>query len=145
MSVPKANLLKLKAESHDDLEILSACLQDACFPASAMHYDSTTKVFTILANRFMWEHEPHAHQGEEVYKRVHSGIYFSHVQGVKHKNVEQANTTEFLNLLAIHAKKDGQIHLVFSDQREICLHIDKITCHVKDLHEPWHTTQKPTH
>jgi hypothetical protein len=139
------SLLRLRAEDSHDLKIMSCCLQDAFLPATAIHYSSEDKIFALLVNRFMWEQEPEIHDGHLLYKRVHSGLYFSHVSHVRHWNIDQQNATDLLNLLAIHGDKDGEIHLLFSGEKQICLHVEKLLCHLKDLHEPWYTPQKPAH
>jgi hypothetical protein len=140
-----SSLLKLRAEDQQDLKVISACLQDAILPASAMSYHPDEKMFAILANRFMWEQDAEQHEGQEMFKRVHTGVYFSQVKEVKYLNIDQTNTIDFMNLLAISGDKEGEIDLIFSNERQICLYVDKIMCYLKDLHEPWHTPQKPSH
>ena len=137
--------LKIKGEDLHDLKIISACMQDAIFPATAMSYHADEKLFVILANRFMWEKEPIEHQESLMYHRVHSGLYFCHVEQIHHWNIDQLDATDPLNLLAIHSDHPQEIHLVFSNQKQIRLKIEKIKCYLKDLHEPWHTPQKPAH
>ncbi len=145
MTKAQSSLVKLRAETPQALKIISACLQDSLFPATAMTYDSDHKVFTVLANRFMWEKDAILHEGKPIYQRVHSGVYFGNVKQIKHWNIDRNDATNFLNLMAVYGDKQGEIHLVFSDNKQICLQIDDISCHLKDLHKPWHTHQKPEH
>lgn len=144
MSTP-ATPLKLRAEDSNDLKILSACFQDALLPGSAMEYTPEEGRFTVIANRFMWEQDPITHEGQDLYKRVHAGLHFIHVKDVKHRAIDFKDPTRIHNLLALHGDKDGEIHLLFSNKGQICLHVEKISCHFKDLHEPWYTPLKPNH
>lgn len=144
-SPSKHKPLRLKAEDPHDLKILSALLQDALIHTGGMHYSPDAHLFTILANRFCWEAEPEEVEGEKLHKRTHSGLHFSHVTQVRHSGIDQAHHHKHHNLLAVHADKEGEIHLIFSDGEQICLHVDQIMAHLTDLHEHWWTHQKPEH
>ncbi len=137
--------LKLRAEDHQDLKIMGAYLQDSLIPMTAFYYNKDSKYFSILANRFCWEVAPQMDTGTPLYSRVHSGLHFSHVHNVRHKGLNLNDPTKTLNLLTMHGDKKGEIHLMFSDHCEICLHVEKIMCHFHDLHEAWWTHQKPQH
>jgi hypothetical protein len=47
--------LKLRAEDAEDLDVVSACLQDAIVPLSDMEFLAGEKRFVLVANRFRWE------------------------------------------------------------------------------------------
>jgi hypothetical protein len=137
--------LKLRAEDFHDLSIISACFQDAVLPASAMEYVSEDKRFTLVANRFMWEEGPLDHEEGTLYKRIHSGLHFSHVHKVRHKGISFHNPTKIHNLLALKGDENGDVHLIFSDGGHIHLQMEKLLCHCHDIHEPWYTHVKPGH
>lgn len=137
--------LKLRAEDPADLQIISACIQDAIFPSTAMEYAREERRFSLIANRFMWEEEPLDHQDQKLYKRVHSGLHFTHVNQVHQRDLNLCDPTKLHNLLMLHGDKKGEINLLFSDQGEIRLIVDKIYCHFHDLHEPWYTHVMPYH
>lgn len=137
--------LKLRAEDHQDLTVMAAYLQDSLIPTTGFYYNKEGKYFSILANRFCWEVNPHVNDETPLYSRVHSGIHFAHVHHVRHKGIDLKDPTQTLNLLTLHGDQEGEIHLLFSDGCEICLHVEKIMCHFHDLHEAWWTHQKPKH
>lgn len=138
--------LKLKALNYKDLRVIASCLQDAILFPSLMHYHVNENVFVVLANRFCWEKDPVVHEGQKLHHRVHSGVYFSHVKRVRMNGIHPVNNQHDPHaLLTVHGDVDGEIHLLFSGGKAICLHVEKVTCHLKDLHEPWWTHQKPEH
>lgn len=137
--------LKLQANDQHDLKILSALLQDSLIHVGGMHYNPDAHLFTLLANRFCWEGEPEMTNSTKLHKRTHSGVHFSHVTQVRQAGINQAHTHKMHNLLTVHGDKQGEIHLVFSDNVQICLHVDQILCHLNDLHEAWWTHQQPSH
>ncbi len=145
MTHPLHTPLKLRAEDKHDLHILSACLQDALLPVTAMAFDQEKKEFTLLANRFCWEVDAHEHEGIPLYARIHAGVHFSNVHGVKHRGFSKQNPIHILSLMCLYGEIDNEIHLVFADGEHICLHVNGVTCHMMDLHDSWITYQKPDH
>jgi len=47
--------LRLMARDKEDLQVLSALIQDAIFPATEMTWDRKARRFALLLNRFRWE------------------------------------------------------------------------------------------
>ena len=137
--------LKLQAHNHNDLAIISACLQDALLPASAIAFQKDEKIFSFMANRFMWEQPSEVINNSLMHKRVHTGVYFCNVEHSEQQNITVNDDTEFLNLMAIQPDDTNQISLIFSNHKQIRLKINTLACYLKDLHEPWCTDQKPDH
>ncbi len=136
--------LKFLAQDHQDLQIVAAHLQDALLPITAMVHDTKTSTFCLLAKRFCWEHEEMHHEGQPLYHRVHSGICFMNVKSVHHRGFDLMSKKRVLNLMTMHS--DGAtIHMVFSGENEIRIEVDKLHCHVGDLHHPWPTRKRPVH
>jgi len=145
MEVNDHKPLKLRAEHPTDIKIISACLQDSILPASQMHFDRDQNIFHMIANRFCWEHEPADIEGDPLYKRIHAGLHFGHVDHVKHQGMDPDNPNKVHNFLAMHGDKEGEIHMIFSNDCRICMHVQKVYCVLHDIHEPWWTHQKPLH
>ena len=142
--------LRLLANDLEDLQIFAAHLQDALLPITSMKYSEGDKSFSMVANRFCWEHPAVEHMGEDLYHRVHSRLHFDHVRNVQHKGVEQHGEVRNLNLLTIEAeysddKDEGHAVLHFSDGGAIKIDYDKLHCKLADIHEPWPTRSKPKH
>lgn len=137
--------LRLLAKDTGDLTILATHLQDAVLPLMSMVYEPKNATFTLLANRFCWEHPPIDHEGAPMYHRVHSGLCFRNVSSVHHRGFHRKGNTRILNLLSLHANKGEAIHLICSGNNEIRINTKKLHCHLGDLHHPWPTRKKPTH
>ena len=46
--------LRLQVAGHDDLDVLSALLQDAIIPGEDMFHDQDGRRFVMVVNRFKW-------------------------------------------------------------------------------------------
>lgn len=137
--------LRMIAEDNDDLQVIAACLQDALIPLSGMEYDEEKGIFSLVANRFCWECHPETLEGNSYYARVSAGLSFHQVTEIKKKDLNLQNRNELVNLLTIHDGEENSIHLIFSGGSEIRLKVDKIACHFKDMDEPYHTCNRPSH
>ncbi len=139
--------LRMMAQDGEDLHVIAACLQDALVPLSGLEYDKEGGNFHLIANRFCWECESDDQEkGISCYTRVPAGLAFHNVTDVQKKGLDLHNKSELVNLLTIHnVKNDNCIHLVFSGGSEIKLTVDKLSCHLKDMDEPYPTPNKPEH
>jgi hypothetical protein len=135
--------LRLYAEDHEDLSILSAHLQDALLSMESMLYHEEERMFSSLCHRFCMEHagKYYDERGEELHHRVHTGLAFHHVQSVHYKGFDRASPDyRHLNLLALQPRQDEnglKIHLLFAGESEIRLCVDKLYAHIKDLAPPY--------
>lgn len=138
--------LRLIAQAFDDLEILSAHLQDALVPLSGVEYNENTQHFHVLVNRFCWECEPEVHEDQPFYARVMAGLTFHNVHDVSKKDLVLDQADELVNLLTIRPSEEkGCLHLIFSGGAEIRLRFKEFLCHLKDLEDPYPTPCKPCH
>jgi Protein of unknown function (DUF2948) len=145
MDVDLRKPLKLLAKDLEDLQILAAHLQDSLMPLVAMVYEPSDKMFTLLANRFCWEHPGIEHEGAPLYHRVHTGVCFHNVGAVRHKGFSRKGEQRTLNLLTMHGENKGGIHMVFSEGHEIRVETEDLRLYMGDLHVPWPTRSRPTH
>lgn len=137
--------LKVLVEDAEDLQVIAACLQDALIPLSGIKYDPALKQFYLVANRFCWECEPETVGGNTYHARVAAGLAFHHVKNVQKKGLNLDQHHELVNLLTIHNSEKGCIHLIFSGGSEIKLEVDNLCCHLKDMDEPYPTSNQPKH
>jgi len=148
--------LTLIAKDAEDLQVISACLQDALVRVGDMRFHSDIGRFGILANRFRWEVEGSdpVKDGERQqdqrfetaagHERVHCGVAFDGVRSIRMRGVDRKNRSRLLNLLAIQSNEDGVL-LVFSGEAAIQLDCDTPACQLRDLDEPWPTAWRPSH
>jgi hypothetical protein len=138
--------LKLRARDPADLEVLSACLQDAIVPIGDMAFEPAARRFVMVANRFCWERADQV--GDEPFDRVNCGVMFEGVNTVKLRRIDQGDRSLLLNLLAIRAEPrpaGAAITLVCAGDRDIRLETDGIAARLEDVDRPWPTRNRPAH
>ena len=136
----KTSALKLHAQSSDDIEMLSALLQDALIAGADMVFDKAENTFMLVANRYCWELQDAGQQ-----MRCMCGVKFGTIGAVRTRGMT-ADKTQFYNLLAIEYDKAAQhIMLVFSGGVGIQLEVSSIMIVVRDLAEPHPSFARPDH
>jgi hypothetical protein len=136
----KTSALKLHAQSSDDIEMLSALLQDALIAGADMVFDKAENTFMLVANRYCWELQDAGQQ-----MRCMCGVKFGTIGAVRTGGMT-ADKTQFYNLLAIEYDKAAQhIMLVFSGGVGIQLEVSSIMIIVRDLAEPHPSFARPDH
>jgi hypothetical protein len=140
------SLLKLKALDAEDLQVISAALQDSLVAVRDIAWVPEEKRFVLVANRFRWEALPDA---EGSWSRCHSILGFAEVSAVRHADMPLSEPDRILGLLAIESEDvEGGgtiIRLRFADGRMIRLEAPRLLCHVEDVGEPWPTRFRPDH
>jgi hypothetical protein len=140
--------LRLAAEDDEDLVVLSAVLQDALVPMSELAYLPAERRLAFVASRFVWERCEDCARGGEPFERVHCGVTFEGVAGVKSIGVDPAERGRILSLLAVR-RTEGGLDLVFAGGATIRLARDaaagKTLAFLADRGEPWPTRARPAH
>jgi hypothetical protein len=152
-----AEKLKLRAEDEEDVRVLSACLQDALVAVGDMRFLKDERRFVLVANRFCWEDEsadalPTMVDGETeddaVHQRVHCGVRFENVTGVKLRGFDPRDSGRILELLAITLEGETghpEVRMIFAADAEILLRSEPLLCLMEDLDEHWPTAFRPKH
>jgi hypothetical protein len=152
-----AEKLKLRAQDEEDIQVLSACLQDALVAVGDMKVLKEERRFVLVANRFCWEDEsldtfPTMSDGEtddeSAHERVHCGVRFENVTGVKVRGFDPRDSGRILELLAITlegASDHPDVRLIFAGDAEILLRSERLLCLMEDLDEHWPTAFRPKH
>ncbi len=139
--------LTLAAEDAEDLEVISARLQDAVALVKDIVWLPKARRFAALFNRFKWE-EP-SRKGEGL--RVRSGLTFESVLSVKAQNIRESDGEAVLSLLAIRYSPNGAddpggtIELVFSGGGTIRLEVECIDASLSDVSGEWAALGRPAH
>lgn len=137
--------LKIRFEDAEDLDVLSAALQDAVLRVGDMAHLPDERRFVCVAMRFRWERLDAAVPAEErTYERVHTGITFEDVAAVKRRGVDPARPGQMLALLAIRVE-GGAVDLICAGGAAIRLEVGRIAGHAQDIDEPWPTRWRPSH
>ncbi len=135
--------LKLRAQSAEDLSVISAALQDALVPLGDMSHLPDDKTFMMAVNRFRWERE--ADQAE----RTHAGLRFDAVRRVQYRGIDRSNRSQFLSFLAVafdgEGAAEGAVVIHFAGGGAIRLDVGGLYCVLADLGQPWPTQWTPIH
>lgn len=144
--------LKLLALDEEDLQIMSAHLQDAVLRVEDIAFVPADKRFAMIANRFDWEGAAEgkiARKKKQGFQRRRCALHFDRVLGTQLQGVDQNAKGAVLELLALrfeaHDKPGGYVTLIFAGGAAIRLHVECIEAEMSDLGPVWETRLKPEH
>ena len=136
--------LKLIALDADDIEIISAHVQDAVLKVGDIAYLPKERRFVIAMNRFNWQ-ESRDSSGE----RRRTVLHFERVEHVRQRNIRRDSRDGVLNLLAVTFEAGsapaGTVNLIFSGGGAIQLDVECIEARLGDLGSAWETGNRPHH
>lgn len=138
--------LKLIALDDADLAVISACLQDAVFKTGDTAFLGKDGVFTLEANRFVWEEG----KSKKTFERRRALLAVKQVRSVKSLGVNLKDTDAVQSLLALRVLSGedapaGAIELVLSGGAVIRLDVACIEVQLADIGGGWETKFKPRH
>jgi hypothetical protein len=139
--------LRLSAEDAADLDIISACLQDAVTRVGDLAFLPRAQRFALVLNRFRWEGEGSARaHGHE---RVRTGLHFANVLNAREKYIAQGRPEGVLNVLSIRFDElnapSGIVTITFSGGGEVRLEVEALEAHLSDIGPTWKTPNLPHH
>jgi len=135
-------MVKLRAETAEDLAVFSCYLQDAALKVEDFAFLPAQKRFALVCNRFMWEHDGKRHF------RTRTGLHFNNVLASNVRNIPQQAKSQVLELLTIHgiAQDDRVlINLAFAGGGDIRLEAEIIDGYMEDIGQAWETSNRPAH
>ena len=134
-----AEPLRLLAEDADDLQIISAALQDAILKPVDIVWERQARRLTIAFSRFCWECGG---------TRVLSAMQFGDVLAVKSRRLPR-NPDASLELLALDFEPteapSGRVILMFAGGGDLRIDVECLDAVVTDISERWPARVAPTH
>lgn len=143
MSRPGASRLKLAAGDAEDLEVLSARLQDAVLKLGNVSWQPKKRRFAAVVNRLQWEKDGQT--------RVRAGLHFDGVLKVQSQKVRLGAGEAVVSLLAVRftpAGGDdpgGVIELVLAGGGAFRLTVECIDAELADMTSSWAARGRPDH
>jgi hypothetical protein len=142
--------LKLVALDRDDIEVVSAHVQDALVRVADIFWQPREHRFVMALNRFDWMTAADAEAGTKPdYRRCRTALRFERVLSCKCRNLDQADKNARLNLLAVEfAERDapaGRLTLTFSGGGVIRLEVECLEAELADLGEVFVADLCPNH
>ena len=138
--------LKLYAMDSEDLQVISACCQDAILHVSELEYYAGESRFVLSMNRFAWET---ADPSGREFERRKSVLHFNRVRSVKVQGIDRKQKDTVLSLLSVSfepaEEPEGIIELVFAGDGAIRLEVECIEAQLTDSGAAWGTESRPAH
>lgn len=145
-SAAKAELLKFAAFDGEDLEVVSAHLQDAVVKTSEVLWRPREHRLVIALNRFDWEG---AQSLEPQYRRRRAALRFERVNSCKCRDLHPQQTDAVLNLLSVDFRETdapaGIVTLTFSGGSALRLEVECLEAELADLGPTWAAAACPAH
>lgn len=133
--------LRLLAQDADDLQIISAALQDAVCKVGDIHFDVAGRTLTVSFNRFCWEGSSPS--------RTRAALQLGFVRGVQARRVRQGQPDAVMELLAIGFEPleapGGWVVLSFAGGGDLRCEVECVDAVLADLSAPWPTRHTPRH
>ena len=140
-STPAATVepLRLLAEDADDLQIISAALQDAILRPIDIVWEKQARTLTIAFSRFCWECGG---------TRVMCAMQFGDVLAVKSRRLSRSPDAS-LELLALDfiptEDLSGRVILMFAGGGDLRIDVECLDAVVTDISDRWPARIAPTH
>lgn len=138
--------LKLLALDPEDLEVVSAQVQDAVLKIGDIHWRAGEKRLVIALNRFAWE-ATGAHP--KTFERRRSALHLARVIAVKALHLSPEHPDAVLELLAVRFSEtqspSGFVELVFAGGATLRAEVECLEVGLTDLGAAWATTCCPSH
>ena len=147
--------LKLVALDKDDIEIVSAHVQDALVGVADILWQPREHRFVVVLNRFDWMNAADARGAKNPddaapdYRRCRTALRFERVNACKCRDLDPLDKNAVLNLLAVEfAERDqpaGTVTLTFSGGAAIRLEVECLEAELVDLGEVFSAVLCPDH
>jgi hypothetical protein len=149
--------LKLIALDKDDIEVVSAHVQDALVNIADVFWQPRERRFVMALNRFDWMNAVDANGAKVIgktdnapdYRRCRTALRFERVNACKCRGLDQTDKQATLNLLAVEfAERNspaGTVTLTFSGGGAIRLEVECLEAELADLGEVFTAAACPDH
>jgi hypothetical protein len=132
--------LRLLAQDPEDLDVISAAMQDAVLKVGDIAYEAKARRLTIGFNRYRWE------AGGE---RVRAGLQLGGVLRVQTRKIRRGAREAVLELLAMTFTPadapGGVVTFSFAGGGDLRATVECVEAVLADVSTPWPTTRKPAH
>ena len=139
--------LKLLALDGEDLEVLSAHLQDAVLKVSDIHWRSAEKRLVLALNRFVWESA--GEMSRKAFERRRAALHFDRVTRVLANRIPRDDPDAVLELLALRFTEtdapNGVVEAIFAGGGLLRLEVECLEAGLCDLGAAWATENCPKH
>lgn len=140
MNKDSRDLLKLWAKDAEDIQIISAILQDSIVPLCDMTYRPEEKTFILVAQRLYKETAK-----DTVCERICSAIDIRGAESVQTRNLDLAQTAGQMLELLMMQLEGNILTLLFAGDSRIRVQLSSWSLKLQDFGEPWPIACPPCH
>jgi hypothetical protein len=133
--------LRLRAETPEDLAVISALVQDAVCQPDRIAWMPRRHRFTLLLNRFRWEDRPAAERQRRPFERIQSLLTVDSAMRARTSGVDPADRELVMAVLSIGFEPTedgaGRVQLVLAGDGEIVLDVECLDVSLVDVTRPY--------
>ena len=138
--------LRLKAETADDLQVMSALVQDALTTPAETAWMPRRRRFSLLINRFRWEDAARAERRGRPFERVQTMLVIDDVHRARSSGLDPGDREVVVSILALEFEPgpdgSGTVRLVLSGDGELALDVECLNVSLTDVARP-HLAKSP--
>lgn len=147
MAAEAGGSLRLRAETSEDLDVVSAAVQDALLAPGHCRLDSARKTFTAPIDRYCWERKPGLFG---LGWRRPAALQFAHVLSARQRGLSASSDERYAVLLAVRFAPDaeppgGVVSLTLAGGGEIALQVECLEALLMDTGEARRARARPDH
>lgn len=133
--------LKLRAESEEDLAVISSLLQDAVGRSGEIHWLPRKRRLVLLLNRFRWENHIGEQPAPGTCERVRAALSVEGALRVRARGLDPHDGEQVFELLALLFQPGddcgGTLTLTMAGGAEVAVELECLELWLTDLSRPW--------
>jgi hypothetical protein len=143
--------LRLRAETAEDLAVVSALVQDAVAQTSEISWAPRRRRFALLLNRFRWEDAPVASLQGRPFERVQAVLSVESVLRARGGGIDPRDRDLVVEILALAFDPGedgaGTLRLILAGDGEIALEVECLDLSLTDVTRPYEAVsgRQPRH
>ena len=143
--------LTLLARDAEDLQVISALVQDAVLTGADLTFQRSKRRFACLINRFRWEDEAAATASKRPFERVRAMLVIEDAGAVKSQGIDRGDPETVLSILSLGwepgADGTGAVTLVLAGDGAVRVEVEALEVTLHDVTKPYvaPSGRKPVH
>ena len=134
--------LRLRAETPEDLVVISALVQDAVTEGTRAAWMPRRRRFTFMLNRFRWETAERCRRSGRPFERVQSLLCIDNALRVRGHGVDPQNRDVVLCVLAIDWEPGeegaGTVKITLAGDGAFAIDVECLEVSITDVTRPYH-------
>lgn len=133
--------LYLAALGDEDLQVISALVQDAVFTVADVSWQKRHRRLAVLLNRFRWEDRAAAERAGRPYERVRSMLVIEQAARVQTQGLDPQDRDTVLSLLSLSFEPGedgaGRVVLTLAGDGAVAAQVEALEVTLKDVTRPY--------